>query len=92
MALAVATFFLWIANLIVSQTFPMMDENPWLIEKFNHGFPFLVYAAFCVVLTLFMILVVPETNGKTLEEIEKHWINPDNVLPGKTTETNNEKN
>jgi len=73
-AMAIATFCLWVANFVVSQTFPMMDENEWLIEKFNHGFPFFIYAAFCVVLTVFMIAVVPETKGKTLEEIEKQWM------------------
>lgn len=73
-ALAVATFCLWTANLIVSQTFPMMDENPWLIKYFNHGFPFFVYGVFCVVLVVFMIAAVPETKGRTLEEIEKQWM------------------
>ena len=72
-AMAIATFWLWVANLVVSQTFPMMDENAWLIEKFNHGFPFFVYAAFCIVLALFVALVVPETKGKTLEQIERFW-------------------
>jgi hypothetical protein len=33
-----------------------------------------VYAAFCVVLALFMIFVVPETKGKTLEQIEAVWV------------------
>ena len=73
-AMAIATFCLWIANFIVSQTFPMMDENPWLIEKFNHGFPFFVYGGFCAVLVLFMIPAVPETKGKTLEAIERRWL------------------
>jgi len=73
-AMAIATFGLWIANFIVSQTFPMMDENPWLIDTFNHGFPFFVYGGFCVVLVMFMITVVPETKGKTLEEIERRWL------------------
>jgi len=73
-AMAIATFCLWVANWIVSQTFPMLDDNAWLVEKFNHGFPFFVYAAFAVVLVLFMILGVPETKGKTLEEIEQRWL------------------
>lgn len=73
-ALAVATFWLWVANGIVSQTFPMMDENLWLVAHFGHGFPFLLYAAFCVVLVGVVIALVPETKGRTLEEIERQWL------------------
>ena len=73
-AMAIAALCLWVANFIVSQTFPMMDEHPWLVKTFNHGFPFFLYAVFCVVLLLVMIRLVPETRGKTLEEIETHWI------------------
>jgi SP family xylose:H+ symportor-like MFS transporter len=72
-ALAIATFFLWTANFIVSQTFPMMDEQPWLVQTFHHGFPFFLYAAFCIVLVVVMVRLVPETKGKTLEEIERYW-------------------
>jgi SP family xylose:H+ symportor-like MFS transporter len=72
-AMAIATVCLWIANYIVSQTFPMMDENQWLIARFHHAFPFWVYGAFSAVLLVFVCLFVPETKGKTLEEIEKHW-------------------
>jgi SP family xylose:H+ symportor-like MFS transporter len=72
-ALSVATFFLWTANFIVSQTFPMMDENPDLIARFNHGFPFYVYAFFCLILLLTVWKAVPETKGHSLEEIEKFW-------------------
>ena len=60
---------------MVSQTFPMLDENPWLVARFNHGFPFYVYAAFCVVLVLVVWRWVPETKGRTLEEIER-WSGP----------------
>jgi len=73
-AMGIATICLWLANFVVSQTFPMMDENPWLVERFHHGFPFWVYAAFCAVLVAFMAVAVPETKGRTLEEIEKHWL------------------
>ena len=72
-ALAVATFALWVANYIVSQSFPMMDENPLLVSLFNHGFPFLIYALFCIVLLVVMIFLVPETKGRSLEEIERMW-------------------
>jgi SP family xylose:H+ symportor-like MFS transporter len=73
-ALSIATFCLWTANYVVSQTFPMMNENKWLVDKFHHGFPFWVYGALCVVLVLFIWRYVPETKGKSLEEIEKHWL------------------
>lgn len=73
-AMAIATFLLWVANFIVSQTFPMMDENPWLVETFNRGFPFLLYAAFCVVLVVVVWKWIPETKGKSLEEIERMWL------------------
>jgi len=73
-AMGVATVFLWTANYIVTQTFTMMDENPWLVRKFHNAFPFWVYGIFCVVLLIFVAKFVPETKGKTLEEIEKHWM------------------
>jgi sugar porter (SP) family MFS transporter len=73
-AMAIATVILWISCFVVSQTFPMMDKNEWLVEKFHHGFSFWVYAAFCVLEVLFVWRFIPETKGKTLEEIEKHWM------------------
>jgi len=73
-AMAIATVCLWIANYIISQTFPMMDENPWLVATFHRAFPFWLYGAFCVVLLVFVRRFVPETKGKTLEEIERHWL------------------
>jgi len=72
-AMAIATVCLWIANYLVSQTFPMMDENPWLVATFHRGFPFWLYGVFCVVLLIFVWRYVPETKGKSLEQIERHW-------------------
>jgi sugar porter (SP) family MFS transporter len=72
-ALSVATLCLWGADFVVTQTFPMMDESPWLVTRFNHAFPFYVYAVFCVVLLLVVAFLVPETKGRSLEEIEKSW-------------------
>ncbi len=73
-AMAIATVCLWVANYLVSQTFPMMDADPWLVSTFHRGFPFWVYGAFCAVLLVFLCAFVPETKGKTLEEIERHWM------------------
>ncbi len=74
-AMAIATICLWVANYIVSQTFPMMnDDKSWLVATFHRAFPFWLYGVFCAVLLVFVWRFVPETKGKTLEEIEKHWM------------------
>jgi SP family xylose:H+ symportor-like MFS transporter len=73
-AMAIATICLWSANTVVSQTFPMMDENQFLVEKFHHGFPFFIYGVMCVVSIVFVWRFVPETKGKSLEEIERFWL------------------
>lgn len=73
-ALGLATLCLWIADYAVTQTFPMMDApGSMLVVRFNHAFPFYVYAFFCVVLVLVVLRMVPETKGKTLEEIAASW-------------------
>jgi SP family xylose:H+ symportor-like MFS transporter len=74
-AMAVATVCLWIANYLVTQTFTIMDESPTLVERFHHGLPFWVYAAFCAVSVVFVWRWVPETKGKTLEQIQRELAN-----------------
>jgi sugar porter (SP) family MFS transporter len=77
-ALGLATFFLWMADYAVTQTFPIMDaKDSWFVQQFNHAFPFYIYAAFCAVLLLVLAWWVPETKGRSLEEIESSWIKPD---------------
>ena len=71
--MGVATVFLWMSNYIVTQSFTMMDEDPWLVEKFHNGFPFCLYGIMCVALFLFVLRFVPETKGKTLEQIDRYW-------------------
>ena len=73
-AMAIATVCLWVANFVVTQTFTMMDESPWLKDRFHGGFPFWVYAAMCAASLLFVWRCVPETKGKSLEEIERSWM------------------
>lgn len=73
-ALGLATFFLWTADYVVTQTFPMMDaKDSWFVKHFNHAFPFYTYAAFCVVLIIVVWRFLPETKGRSLEDIERSW-------------------
>jgi sugar porter (SP) family MFS transporter len=77
-ALGLATFFLWMSDYAITQTFPMMDaKGSWFVERFNHAFPFYIYAAFCLMLIIVLATLVPETKGRSLEEIERSWLKPD---------------
>ena len=71
MALAVAAQ--WIANYLVSWTFPILDKNPYLISRFHHGFAYWIYGVMSIVAALFMWKMVPETKGRTLEQMEALW-------------------
>lgn len=73
-AMAIATVCLWLANYVVSQTFPMMDKGEWFIVRFHHAFPFWLYGGLCVVALVFVAVFVPETKAKSLEEIESFWL------------------
>jgi SP family arabinose:H+ symporter-like MFS transporter len=66
-AMSVATVCLWTANFFVTQFFPRMLEQ-------LQGKSFFVYAVMCVVAFVFVAVFIPETKGKTLEEIEKKWL------------------
>jgi len=62
-----AATFNWASNLIVSLTFLT------LIEKFGASSTFLLYAVASVASWLFAYYFVPETKGRTLEQIEAFW-------------------
>lgn len=72
--MAVAVAVQWLANLLVSWTFPMMNNNSALIEHFNHGFSYWIYGVMAILSGLFIWRFVPETKGRTLEDMENLWI------------------
>jgi SP family xylose:H+ symportor-like MFS transporter len=72
-AMSIAVAAQWLANLVVSWTFPMMNDNIALTTRFNHGFAYWIYGIMGVLSAIFIWKIVPETKGKTLEEIEKIW-------------------
>ncbi|MCI0514174.1 sugar porter family MFS transporter [candidate division KSB1 bacterium] len=78
-AMSIATFWLWTANFVVSQTFPMLDENRWLITHFHHAFPFYIYGILCGVLLWVVWRFIPETKGQSLEAIEQFWLKKSSV-------------
>ncbi|MCL7765454.1 D-xylose transporter XylE [Polaribacter sp. Z014] len=72
-ALAIAVAAQWISNYLVSLTFPMMNDNSYLTGLFNHGFAYWMYGVMSILAMLFIMKYVPETKGKTLEEMEGLW-------------------
>jgi SP family xylose:H+ symportor-like MFS transporter len=72
-AMSIAVAAQWVANLAVSWTFPMMNESSALTRLFNHGFSYWIYGIMGFVAAFLVMKLVPETKGKTLEQIEKIW-------------------
>jgi MFS transporter, SP family, arabinose:H+ symporter len=66
-AMSIAIFCLWLADWIVTQTFPMLREGV------GPAITFWVYAGCSLLSALFVLGYVPETKGRTLEEIEASW-------------------
>jgi uncharacterized membrane protein len=65
-AMAISMVALYLSDFIVSFAFPWMIEN--MKEK-----AFFIFSLNCLVAFLFVLFVLRETKGKTLEEIEKMW-------------------
>lgn len=63
-SLALATLALWIANFFTTFLFPILNE------KFGLPITFLIHSSICIVYFFFILKKVPETKGKSLEEIE----------------------
>ena len=74
-AVAVAVAFQWIFNFIVSSTFlPMYNMRLGEMgDKFGHMFAYALYGIICIVAAIFVWKLVPETKGKTLEEMNNLW-------------------
>ncbi|HUI09016.1 MAG TPA: D-xylose transporter XylE [Bacteroidota bacterium] len=72
-AMSLAVAVMWVANYCVSWTFPMLDKSTLLTSLFHHGFAYWLYALMALLAALFMWKWVPETKGKTLEEMEALW-------------------
>jgi MFS transporter, SP family, xylose:H+ symportor len=71
MSLAVASQ--WIANLLVSGTFPLLLGNDTLNAAWNHGFPFWLYGSFGIIAAFIVLRYVPETRGVDSEHLSALW-------------------
>lgn len=67
LAMSIAGLSLWVGTYLVGQL------TPWLLATLSPAGTFLLFALMCVPYMLIMWRLVPETTGKSLEEIERHW-------------------
>jgi SP family xylose:H+ symportor-like MFS transporter len=72
-ALSIAVAAQWVANILVSGSFKLLDGNSTLTAVFHHGFAYLLYGALSVFAAIFVARWVPETMGRSLEAIEGSW-------------------
>ena len=73
-AVAIAVAFQWIFNFIVSSTFlPLYNMSLGTMENFGHAFTYGLYGVICILAALFVWKLVPETKGKTLEDMSRLW-------------------
>lgn len=66
-ALTISTFFLWATNALVGQVFPTM------LNDLGPSGTFLIFAIICLPSLWFIGSFIPETKGKSLEEIQQFW-------------------
>ena len=68
LAMSLSTFALWVADFIISYSFPIMTMH--MSTSVTLG----IYACFCVIAFIYMVINIPETKGKSLEEIETLFV------------------
>jgi len=67
-AMSISVFFLWLACFILTYTFPILKDS------FGAGNTFWTYAVICVGGFLLIYFRLPETKGKSLEQIERELV------------------
>ena len=69
LAMSIAGFALWIGTYLIGQL------TPWMLENLTPAGTFFLFAFMCFPYLWIMYKHVPDTTGKTLEEIEAYWSN-----------------
>ena len=72
-AMSIAVAAQWLFNALVANSFPLVNESALNQNGFNGALPYFIFSSFCVVAMVFVWKLVPETKGKSLEEMEALW-------------------
>lgn len=72
LAMSIATLSLWIGTYLIGQL------TPWLLENATPAGTFFLFAFMCIPYLLIVWKLMPETAGKSLEDIERFWLKQKN--------------
>ncbi len=72
-AMSIAVAAQWLFNGLVAYSFPVINKSKINTVDFNGSLSYFIFAAMCIATIVFIWKFVPETKGKTLEEIGKSW-------------------
>ena len=72
-AMSIAVAAQWLFNGIVAYSFPVINKSDVNTENFNGALSYFIFAAMCIVTIIFIWRFVPETKGKSLEQMGKIW-------------------
>jgi SP family xylose:H+ symportor-like MFS transporter len=72
-AMSIAVASQWIANLLVSGTFPLLLGNDGLNAAWNHGFAFWLYGSLAILAAFIVMKFVPETRGVDSDSLAALW-------------------
>ncbi|MGR5143278.1 sugar porter family MFS transporter [Photobacterium sp. DNB23_23_1] len=70
-AMSIAVGAQWFTGFIVTQSFPMLNDNAFLREHFNGAFSFWLFAILSLICMFVVVRFVPETKGVSLEKMEE---------------------
>ncbi|MDG2175779.1 MAG: sugar porter family MFS transporter [Gammaproteobacteria bacterium] len=72
-AMSIAVAAQWLFNAIVANSFPVINGSQLNNAMFNGVLSYIIFSSFCFITFIFVWRLVPETKGKTLEELEGLW-------------------
>ncbi|MBL4674173.1 MAG: MFS transporter, partial [Arenicella sp.] len=73
LGMSIAVGAQWLFNGVVANSFPIINRGELNQTEFNGALPYYIFAFCCAIAFVFVWRFLPETKGKSLEQIEEIW-------------------